>query len=111
MNNTTYDRTKVVAQYVLPAVATLYFALAEIWHLPKAGEVVATITALDTFLGVLLGVASKKYSDKLDDSVSGDIQVSASPDGRLQYLLVLKDEKEAAAMVEKAQATFNILTP
>ena len=48
----------------LPAIATLYFALAGIWDFPYGEEVVGTITAVDTFLGVLLGISSAQYNKK-----------------------------------------------
>jgi len=60
-DNKTYDKLKWIAQYMLPAIGTLYFALARIWGLPYASEVVGTITAVDTFLGVLLGISSANY--------------------------------------------------
>ena len=63
MKNKTYDILKYVAQIVLPALGTLYFALATIWNLPYGEQVVGTITAIDTFLGVLLGISTKKYND------------------------------------------------
>ena len=47
MNNKTYDILKYIAQIVLPAVATLYFALASIWGLPYGEQIVGTITAVD----------------------------------------------------------------
>ena len=34
MSNKTYDICKWIAQYLLPALATLYFAVAQIWGLP-----------------------------------------------------------------------------
>jgi len=57
----TYDFLKWVAQFLLPAVGTLYFALANIWNLPNGEQVVGTITAVDAFLGVLLGISSNAY--------------------------------------------------
>lgn len=62
MTNKTYDVLKWVAQYVLPAIGTLYFALAGIWNLPYGEEVVGTITAFDAFLGVLLGISTAQYN-------------------------------------------------
>ena len=62
MSNKTYDILKWIAQYLLPATGTLYFALAGIWGLPYGEEIVGTITAVDTFLGVLLGIASANYN-------------------------------------------------
>ena len=62
MSNKTYDILKWIAQYGLPAIGTLYFALAGIWNLPYGEEVVGTITAFDAFLGVLLGISTVQYN-------------------------------------------------
>ncbi len=63
-SNKTYDILKWIALYLLPAIGTLYFALAGIWSLPYGEEVVGTITAADTFLGVILGISSANYNKK-----------------------------------------------
>lgn len=62
MTNKVYDILKRIAQYFLPAIGTLYFALAGIWGLPYGEQIVGTITAVDTFLGVLLGISSAQYN-------------------------------------------------
>lgn len=64
LNNKVYDVLKWVAMYLLPAAGTLYFALAGIWGLPYGEHIVGTITAVDTFLGVLLGISSAQYAKK-----------------------------------------------
>ena len=61
MSNKVYDVLKYVTQIGLPAVGTLYFALSGIWGFPYAEQVVGTITAIVTFLGVLLGISSANY--------------------------------------------------
>ena len=61
LSNKTYDALKWIAMYLLPARGTLYFALAGIWKFPYGEEIVGTITALDTFLGVLLGISTAQY--------------------------------------------------
>lgn len=61
MSNRVYDILKFVAQILLPAIGTLYFALARIWGFPFAEEIVGTITAVDAFLGALLGISSMQY--------------------------------------------------
>ena len=63
MTNKVYDILKWIAQYFLPAIGTLYFALAGIWGLPYGEQIVGTITAVDTFLGVLLGISSAQYNN------------------------------------------------
>lgn len=62
MSNKTYDILKYIAQIVLPAIATLYFAVAQIWGLPYGEQIVGTITAVDAFLGALLGISTAKYN-------------------------------------------------
>lgn len=62
MSNKTYDVLKWVALIVLPALATFYAAMAGIWGLPYAEQIPATITAIDMFLGALLGISAVKYS-------------------------------------------------
>ena len=62
LNNKTYDVLKWVAMYLLPALGTLYFAIAGIWGFPYGEQVVGTITAVDTFLGVILGISTAKYN-------------------------------------------------
>ena len=62
MSNKMYDTLKWIAQYALPALGTLYFAIAGIWGLPYTEQVVGTITAIDTFLGVILGFSTMQYN-------------------------------------------------
>lgn len=66
MSNKTYDILKKIAQIWLPAIATLYFAIASIWGLPYSEEIVGTITAADAFLGAILGISTVQYKKKLD---------------------------------------------
>lgn len=62
LSNAWYDRLKFVAQILLPALGTLYFALAGIWGFPYGEQIVGTITAVDTFLGALLGISTYQYN-------------------------------------------------
>lgn len=62
LDNKVYDVLKWVALVVLPAIATLYTAIAGVWGLPYAEEIPATITAVDLFVGALLGVSSAQYN-------------------------------------------------
>ena len=62
LSNTTYDTLKWIAQYLLPAIGTLYFALARIWGLPYGEQIVGTITAVDAFLGAILGISTMQYN-------------------------------------------------
>lgn len=61
MSNKLYDALKWIALIALPAVGTLYFALAGIWGWPYAEQVVGSITAIDTFLGAILQISNASY--------------------------------------------------
>lgn len=67
MSNELYDILKFVAQIVLPALATLYLAIAGIWGLPYGQQISGTIMAIDAFLGAILGISTVKYKQKLED--------------------------------------------
>jgi hypothetical protein len=62
LSNKVYDILKFIAQILLPALGTLYFALAKIWGFPYAAEIVGTISAVDAFLGALLGISTMQYN-------------------------------------------------
>lgn len=64
MTNKIYDILKFIAQIVLPALGTLYFALAAIWGFPYGEQVVGTITAVDAFLGAVLGISTYVYNNE-----------------------------------------------
>ena len=54
INDKVYNILKYVAQIALPGI----------WGFPYGEEIVGTITAVDTFLGVLLGISAATYSRK-----------------------------------------------
>ena len=74
LTNRVYDVLKYIAQIVLPAVATLYLALANIWGLPYGEAISGTIMAIDTFLGVCLGISSANYNKIKNVSVNDKSQ-------------------------------------
>ena len=71
-NNKTYDILKFIALKVLPATATLIIALTIIWSIPYGEAIAATITAVDTFLGTLLGISAKKYNEQQGAEQEGE---------------------------------------
>lgn len=65
MSNKVYDILKFIAQYVLPALATCVATIFKIWNLPYGVEISATIMAVDTALGVILGISTYNYNKDL----------------------------------------------
>nr|DAE93642.1 MAG TPA: holin [Caudoviricetes sp.] len=62
INDKVYTVLKWVTMIALPAIGTLYFTLSGIWGFPYAEQVIGTITAISTFLGVLLGISTSQYN-------------------------------------------------
>lgn len=62
-----YDVLKWILIIVVPAFVTLFTLLATTWHWEIPVEaIVATITGISTFLGVVVGI-STHYYDKEED--------------------------------------------
>ena len=69
-NDRIYDALKWLCQIVIPAIATLYFSLSSIWGFPYGEQVVGTLTAIDTFLGVCLGISTFQYKKGVTSNVN-----------------------------------------
>jgi hypothetical protein len=94
-----YDHMKFIAQVFLPAMGTLYFALAGIWGLPNAQEVMGTILAVDAFLGVLLGLSTLQYNNS-DLKYDGQMNIVETPDKKIFTLDVGKHPDELESQDE-----------
>ena len=65
MNNKVYDVLKWVTLVALPATTALWLTLANIWGFPYAEAIGATLAAITTFIGALLGISSYNYNKSL----------------------------------------------
>lgn len=71
MSDKVYNILKWIAQILLPAVAALYFGVANVWNLPLAEEIVGTISVVDAFLGAILGISTHNYNKlKMEESTN-----------------------------------------
>lgn len=99
-----YDVLKKVAQLWLPGAGTLYFTLAQIWGLPAAEEVVGTVMAVDTFLGILLGLSSASY-ERSGDKFDGTLIVEPGEEGSQLRLKSVN----VAALESQDELTFRVV--
>ena len=107
LSGASYDFLKKVAQIYLPALGTLYYALAQIWHLPRVEEINGTILAIDTFLGLVLGLSSSTYHAS-DEKYDGVVNIVDNPDtGKKMYTLEVKGDPEE--IDTKKQITFKVV--
>jgi len=61
LKNETYDLLKEVALRWLPGLEVFVLTISQIWGIPYGNEISLTIAALDTFLGVVLGISTANY--------------------------------------------------
>jgi hypothetical protein len=101
-----YDYLKWLAQVVLPAVGALYVALAGLWGLPAAEAVAGTILAVDTFLGVVLGISQVSYAK--DVAMVGDMIVHEKEGGGTVHTLQIDSDKDLEDLEEKREVRFRV---
>lgn len=109
MSGRTYDILKNLAQIWLPALGTLYFALAAVWGWPDADKVTGSVIAVDAFLGVILGISSATYSTTLDKNripYAGTIVVDDDNPEKTMYSL---DGVELDALKPGEDVTFKVI--
>lgn len=66
-----YDILKWLCLICLPAISTCYGVLATVWNLPYGTEICATITAVATMIGTMIGIShiNRSKEDKEDEQV------------------------------------------
>jgi hypothetical protein len=106
LSDHSYNLIKKLVQIVLPALATLYFTLSTIWDLPYAEQIVGTLAAVATFLGVVLGLSKKSY-DASDAKYDGDVIVTQTPLGNTRYSLELNTDPEE--LKNKKDISFKVM--
>lgn len=86
LSNRDYTIVRQSATVILPAIGALYFALAQLWNLPKAEEVVGTVAALNVFAGVLTAIAQRVYN-ATGAKYDGSVEVEVDENGKKTFLL------------------------
>lgn len=74
-----YEKIKWLVIVVLPAGGTLYFALASLWGLPSAEQVLGSVLAVQAFLGVVLGISTSQYKNS-DARFDGTLTTTETPE-------------------------------
>lgn len=100
-----YDFLKKMAQIWLPALGTLYFALAAMWGLPADDKVTGTIIAVDTFLGVMLNISKNQYVTS-GAAYDGTVKVVQNENGAAAHFNV--DPRD---FVDKGVVTLKVESP
>lgn len=62
MTSKAFDRLRFLAEIGLPATSTLLTTIGVIWALPVMVPVVATVVAVNTFIGALVGIKRSNYN-------------------------------------------------
>lgn len=98
-----YDWLKYLAQIVLPALGTLYFTVAGIWHIGGADKVVGTIMSIDLFLGVLLGISQMNFNKGIENA--GEMHID---ENGLKSFVLDADKVDVDKLDEKTEVRFKV---
>lgn len=101
-----YNTLKHVAAIGLPLVAALYYALGQIWHFPDVSQVMASIAAVNTVLGGLLGYSTATYNAS-EAKYAGVIEVAET---ELKKIFSLNLNQAPDELERLAEATFKVVT-
>jgi hypothetical protein len=104
LSDAVYNKLKHTATIVLPAIAALYIALAQIWHFSHVEEVAGSVAALNTFIGGLVALSTKSYNNS-SARYAGEIQVTDDGTKKVASMIVNGDPEDILQMRE---ATFKI---
>lgn len=98
--DSSYDVAKNATTIWLPALATLYAAVAAILGLPYAVEVVGVISAVVVFLGTVLKISADRYAAQ-PVKFDGQLVVNHTDPLADNYKLELEDGWESLAKNEE----------
>lgn len=101
LSSSTYNVLKHVAQFGLPLLAALYYALGQIWNLPDVPQVMASVASINAILGVVLGYSTSTYNAS-EAKYSGIIQVGE--EGLAQLVLHHNPED----LIRQAEGLFKL---
>lgn len=110
LNNVVYDVAKDAALIYLPAFSVMYATLATLWGWPAVDQVVGTIIAFDTFLGVVLKISTKSYNNSAK-STDGRFIVDQSDPTKDIYTLDVTTPLEDVADANKITLKVDNQTP
>lgn len=108
LSNKTYDVLKFIALVLLPALGTLYFTVGKIWNFPSVEEVLGTIVAIDTFLGVALGLNNSAYNNS-DAKFDGVLNIFEPPGEDKKVFELSLNQGEPEQLAEKSEIVFKVI--
>lgn len=108
LSDLSYTTLKHVAAVVLPAAGALYYALASLWHLPNAENVVGTIAAVNVFLGVLMTISTASYN-KSDAKYVGDLEVGLEDDGKTSIRVAMNSDEAVDSVLTQKDAVLKVV--
>lgn len=109
MNQKIINNTRVAAQYWIPALGTLLFTLGSIWDWSSTGNIVGSLMAFDTFLGVLLGYQTRRSASSALGHFDGEIVINTADPQKDLYTLDFGEN--LAGLPDKDTVTLKVVKP
>jgi hypothetical protein len=102
-----YDFLKWIALLVLPLAAALVITLGQLLHWDDSIVVAGVLTAVDTFLGGLLGKSASNYKSQEPNAV-GDLVFGSDEDG-VAYMKTVRVNQENPIFNEGARVYLKVV--
>lgn len=85
-----YNAIKFLVTVVIPALITFIAVLGPIWEWDNITKITATLAAIATFLGAIIGISSKNYN--ANERFVGETWLSPTDEGWKRVFNVTADE-------------------
>lgn len=108
LSDAAYSAVKHAAAVGLPAAATLYAALASVWHFPDTEQVIATIAAVNVFLGAFMVISQGSYNAS-GVQYDGELHVLRNDDGSPNLLLAADTPEQMDALATSKDVTLKVV--
>lgn len=108
LTDSAYTVVRQLTTIWLPALATLYLTLDQIFGLPAEDKVVATVAAINVFLGVVLAQSRKNFYNSANPAgqYDGDLAVVQTPEGKQMVNFAFNAEPEQ--ILQKSQVVMKV---
>lgn len=67
MNEKVYQILAIIGRLIIPAIATLYFSLSQIWGLPLGEQITGTLAAITVFINTILKIEYDRWEQENED--------------------------------------------
>jgi hypothetical protein len=109
-SDSTYEMLRLLVTVLLPGLATFYTGLASVWGFGYVAQVVGTIAAVTTLLGLVLGVARRTYNNS-DTKFDGAVRFTDIPEQQRVDMALAFGNIDPKTLMDKKEVVLKVSPP